>query len=339
MRSLESSVDAVLPDLLAAYGPSGRESGVRRVLRRALRGLGALSEDATGNLRLHRPGRGPRLLLATPMDAAGVIVTRVDASGLGRVALLGSRAPVELVGCTVQFEDGRRALLGYDRGPGSKNGAELEADQLFLETGLGKRGGREFPVGSVGAIEDRPARLGDYWCGANLDGRAGCAAVVAALRAAARTRYDLHVVFSAQSDLGARGAMTGAFGIDPEVAVVVDVAHVEGKETSGVAVGKGPCLALKESGYVAHPEALALAKRAAAAARVKIQYLIREHEGTDARAIRAARVGVPTALIAIPARRSGGPFSLVHAKDIMQTAALVAKLLATAPSPGKGGSR
>jgi len=271
------------------------------------------------------------------MDAAGVIVTRVDGSGLGRVTMLGGRAPVELVGSTVVFEDGRKALLGYDRGPGSKNGADLEADQLFLETGLGKKGERQFPVGSVGAIEDRPERLGDFWCGANLEGRAGCAAVVAALRAARTSRYDLHVVFAAQSDVGARGATTGAFGIDPELAIVVDVAHLEGKETPGVVVGQGPCLGLKESGYVAHPQALALLKKAAAAARVKTQWLIREHEGTDARAIRAARVGVPTGLVAIPARRSGGAFSLAHARDITQTAALVAKLLAAAPA--KGGSR
>jgi len=337
VSSLESNVDALLPELLAAFGPSGRESGVRRALRKAVRGLGTLSEDATGNLRLHRPGRGPRLLLATPMDAAGVIVTRVDGSGLGRVTMLGGRAPVELVGSTVVFEDGKKALLGYDRGPGSKNGVDLEADQLFLETGLGKKGEREFPVGSVGAIEDRPERLGEFWCGANLEGRAGCAAVVAALRAARTSRYDLHVVFAAQSDVGARGATTGAFGIDPELAIVVDVAHLEGRETPGIALGKGPCLGLKESGYVAHPQALALLKKAAAAARVKTQWLIREHEGTDARAIRAARTGVPTALVAIPARKSGGALSLAHTRDITQTAALVAKLLAGAPA--KGGSR
>jgi endoglucanase len=273
------------------------------------------------------------------MDAPGVIVTRIDGTGLARVAVLGNRTPAELVGVTLRFEDDARGLLGCDRPKGAKNGAELEADQLFLETGLGpKEAGRRFRVGSVGAIEDRPIRLGDLWCAANLDNRAGCAAVVAALHAARSTRYDLHVVFSAQSDLGARGAITGAFGVDPETAVVVDVAHVDPKETGGAAVGKGPCLGLKESGFLAHPAALALVKRAAAAARVPTQWLIRETEGSDARAIRAARTGVPTALVAIPARRSGGPVSFVHARDIAQTASLMARLLTTPPK-SKGGRR
>ena len=339
MKSLAGRVDSLLPSLLSAFGPPGRESGVRDALRRALRGLGKVTEDATGNLHLHRPGKGPRLLLAAPMDAAGLIVTRVDSTGLARVAVLGNRNPAELVGATFRFEDGALALLGCDRPKGTKSGAEIEADQLFLETGLGpKEAGRRLRVGSVGAIEDRPIRLGDLWCAANLDNRAGCAAVVVALRATPSPRYDLHVIFSAQSDLSARGAVTGAFGVDPEQAVVVDVAHVDPKETGGAAVGKGPCLGLKESGFLAHPEALALVKRAAAAAHVPTQWLIRESEGSDARAVRAARTGVPTALIAIPARRSGGPVSFVHARDIGQTATLVARLLTTPPN-SKGGRR
>ncbi len=340
MKSLAASVDSLLPTLLSAFGPPGRESGVRDALRRALRGMGRVTEDATGNLHWRRPGKGPRLLLAAPMDAPGVIVTRVDGTGLARVAILGNRSPAELVGASLRFEDDARGLLGCDRPKGGKNGSELEADQLFLETGLGpKEANKRFRVGSVGAIEDRPIRLGDLWCAANLDNRAGCAAVVAALRAAHAPRYDLHVVFSAQSDLGARGAITGAFGVDPETAVVVDVAHLDAKETGGAAVGKGPCLGLKESGFLAHPAALALVKRAAAAARVKTQWLIRESEGSDARAVRAARTGVPTALIAIPARRSGGPVSFVHARDIAQTADLVARLLQMPPPNSKGGRR
>jgi endoglucanase len=314
---------------------------VRAALRRAVRGLGRVSEDATGSLHLRREGKGPRLLLVAHMDAPGVIVTRVADDGIARVALLSARSPTELVGASVRFEDGTAAVLGTDRARGQKDGAELEADQLFLETGLGgKAAARKIRVGSVGALDDGSARLGELWCSANLDNRAGCAAVVAALRAARAVRYDLHVVFAAQSELGARGAMTGTFGVDPDLAVVVDVAHVgNGKESSGVTVGKGPSLGLKEDGYIAHPGTLDLVKRAAAAARVKTQFLIRESEGSDARAVRAARIGVPTALVAIPARRTGGPASLVHARDVAQTAEIIAHVLATAPRAGRGGSR
>jgi endoglucanase len=275
------------------------------------------------------------------MDSSGVIVTRLDGSGAARVAILGSRNPGELVGATVLFEDGMAALLGADRSRGVKDGGEMEADQLFLETGLGAKGAaKRIRVGSVGALDGSVVRLGDLWASANLDNRAGCAAVVAALRAAKATRYDLHVVFSAQSELGARGAATGAFGIDPDLAIVVDVAHAgEAKESGGIALGQGPCLGLKEDGYLAHRETLDLAKRAAAAARVKTQWLIRESEGSDARAVRAARIGVPTALIAIPARRTGGASSLVHGRDMAQTAMIVTKLLSTAPRAVKGGTR
>ena len=360
------SLPSTLSPLLTAYGPPGREAGVRQALRRLLRGAGSFSEDATGNLHLHAGGGGARLLVTAHMDAPGVIVTKVDpASGLARLGILGGRRAVELIGATVRFEDGRLAIVTADRSA-AKDG-ELDADALSLESGAGKHSSRKgrssarratgngahgthLEVGDVAALEDRPSRLGDLWCAANLDNRAGCAALAAALRSARRSRFDVTAVFTAQSDLGSRGATTAAYGIEPEIAIVVDVAHVgDGKETSGFAVGKGPGVALKESGFLAHPEALELVRRAARAAGTPLQYLIRENEGSDARAIRMSRTGVPTAMIAIPARRSGGLWSLVHADDLAQVSQLISAILTLAPKGagtktrrsrrGKGGRR
>lgn len=343
------SLESLLAPLLAAYGPPGREAAVRAVLRRQLRGAGTWEEDATGNLHLHRAGEGRRLLIAAHMDAPGIIVTRLDGeSGQARLAILGGRKPAELVGAPIRFEDGRAAVVSWER----KEGADPEVDQLLVETGTAKpakgrsggrgraNGSRALDVGDVAAIDDRPMRLGDYWCSANLDDRAGCAALVEALTRARRPRYDVHAVFTAQSELGARGATTGTFGIDPELAIVVDVAHLgDPKETSGIVVGKGPCVALKEQGFLAHPEMLELVRKAARTARVPLQFLIREGEGSDARAVRAARTGVPTAVIAIPARRTGGVGSLVHAQDLEQTATLIAAIVNGAGAAARGSAR
>src|SRR5204862_1235849 len=83
---------------------------------------------------------------------------------------------------------------------------------------------------------------------------------------------------------------------------------------------------------------LDLAKRAAKAARVPHQWLIRESGGSDARAVRASRAGVPTALVAIPARKTGGPRVLVNANDLEQTVKLVRQIVTT-PYTGERGSR
>lgn len=348
-----ASLDTLLPPLLAAYGPPGREAAVRTVLRRSLRGSGTWEEDATGNLHLHRGGTGRRLLVTAHMDTPGVIVTRLEGdSGQARLSILGGRKPAEWVGAPLRFADGRAAIVSWER----KDGADPEPEHLMIETGTARRnaagrGSRSngsdagaLDVGDVAAVDERAIRLGDFWCAANLDDRAGCAVVALALMRARAPRYDVHAVFTAQSDLGARGATTGTFGIDPELAVVVDVAHLgEPKETSGFLLGKGPCVALKEQGFLAHPEMLELVRKASRAARVPLQYLIREGEGSDARAVRASRGGVPTAVIAIPARRSGGIWSLVHARDLEQAAALLTALLSgageSAPSKARGRSR
>jgi putative aminopeptidase FrvX len=96
-------------------------------------------------------------------------------------------------------------------------------------------------------------------------------------------------------------------------------------------------VALKEQGFLAHPEMLELVRKAARSARVPLQYAIREGEGSDARAVRAARTGVPTAAILIPAKRSGGIWSLVHARDLEQTVALIGAILKTGGSAERAG--
>jgi endoglucanase len=334
-----SHLDSLLPALSEAYGPPGREAGIRSALKRAIRGLGSVREDALGNVHLHVPGKGPRLLLTAHMDAPGFIVTRVDASGLARLSILGPMSAADWIGAVVSLNGSARGVVGWDRPKESKDSREIEPESLYLETGLGmKQAVKRIPVGAVGALLDRAEKLGDLWCGGNLDNRAGCAALVAALHGARGIRSDLHVVFSAQSDLGARGAATSAFGIDPDVAVVLDVAFVGESRGGDIALGKGPCLGLKEEGFLPHPAALDLVKRAAKAARVAHQWLIRESGGSDARAVRAARSGVPTAVVAIPARKTGGPRVLVNANDLEQTVKLVRQVVTT-PYTGEKGSR
>ena len=338
--SPKTSLDTLLPALSEAYGPPGREAGIRQALRKALRGVGNLSEDVLGSLHLHLPGRGKRLLLTAHMDAPGLIVTRVDGSGLARLSLLGPMSAADWIGAVVTLNGTANGVVGWDRPRDAKDSREVEPDAIYLETGLGaKQAPKKIPVGTVGALHDRAERLGDLWCGGNLDNRAGCAAVVAALSGIRGLKHDLHVVFTAQSDLGARGAATSAFGVEPDVAVVLDVAFVgESRGAGDIALGKGPCLGLKEEGYLPHPLALELAKRAAKAARVSHQWLIRESGGSDARAVRASRAGVPTALVAIPARKTGGPRVLMNANDLEQTVKLVRQIVTT-PYTGERGSR
>jgi len=334
-----SRLDSLLPALSEAYGPPGREAGIRAAIRRAVRGLGTAREDALGNVHLAAGGKGPRLLLSAHMDAPGVIVTRVDGSGLARLHLLGPMAPADWIGAAVDLNGSGRGFVGWDRPRDSKDSREIEADALYLETGLGSKiAAKRVPVGTVGALHDRAEKLGDLWCGGTLDNRAGCAALIAALDGARGVRSELHVVFSAQSDLGARGAITSTFDLSPDVAVVLDVAFVGESRSGDIALGKGPCVGLKEDGFLPHPAALDLVKRAARAARVSHQWLIRESAGSDARAVRASRSGVPTAMLAIPARRTGGPRVLVNAKDLEQTVTLIRQIVRT-PYTGEKGSR
>lgn len=342
MSPRTSRLDSLLPALSEAYGPPGREAGVRAAVKRAVRGLGAVREDALGNVHLTAGGQGARLLLTAHMDAPGIIVTRVDGVGLARLSLLGPMGAADWIGAVVSLNgtsEAERGVIGWDRPKDQKDSREIEPEALYLETGLGaKAAAKRIAVGTVGALLDRAERLGDLWCGGTLDNRAGCAALIAALHEARGLRNELHVVFSAQSDLGARGAYASAFGIEPDCAVVLDVAFVGESKGGDIALGQGPCLGLKEEGFLPHPAALDLVKRAARAAKVPHQWLIRETSGSDARSVRASRSGVPTALVAIPARKTGGPRVLVNANDLEQTVKLLRQIVTT-PYTGEKGRR
>ena len=154
MTPRASHLDSLLPALSEAYGPPGRESGIRAALKRAVRGLGAAREDALGSIHLHVGGKGARLLLTAPMDAPGIIVTRVDSSGLARLSILGPMSAADWIGAVVSLngnagarEAGSRAergerrarpaavshgVVGWDRPKDSKDSREVEPDALYL---------------------------------------------------------------------------------------------------------------------------------------------------------------------------------------------------------------
>src|SRR5439155_261416 len=106
--SRSSHLDSLLPALSEAYGPPGRETGIRAALKRALKGAGLVREDALGNVHLHIAGKGPRLLLTAHMDAPGLIVTRVDPSGLARVSILGQTSAVASAPSRISARAARR---------------------------------------------------------------------------------------------------------------------------------------------------------------------------------------------------------------------------------------
>jgi putative aminopeptidase FrvX len=124
------------------------------------------------------------------------------------------------------------------------------------------------------------------------------------------------------------GARTSAVGIEPSVALVVDVTHAtdwpgaEKKRAGEHKLGGGPVLA---RGSAVSPVVFDLL--VACAERETIPYSIQAapHDtGTDADAIYNALRGIPTGLVSVPNRYMHSPNEMVALEDLVRAARLLA---------------
>ena len=115
-RVRKARAPKLLLDLLAAHGPSGRESEATAVWIEAASAFGKAEVDAIGTPRVTVParGRGPkrRLIVVGHIDEIGLIATHIDEKGFVWFAGVGGWDPQILVGQRVVFKTRRGQVRG-----------------------------------------------------------------------------------------------------------------------------------------------------------------------------------------------------------------------------------
>ena len=336
-----------LERLLDAPGPSGFESRPARVWRDEAGAFARTWSDVVGNsyAAVRRDAR-PLALLAGHIDEIGLQITHADKSGLLYFGGIGGWDPQVLVGQRVRVLGaagdvpgviGRKAIHLME--PKERNQA-VKVKKLWIDVGAGSRdelaelGVR---VGDPAVIDAGMVRLaGDRVASRAVDNRVGAFIVLEALRrvAAADGRAGAVAVATAQEEIGysGGGARTSAFGLRPDVALVVDVTHatdvpeVEKSQVGEHSLGGGPVLT---RGSATHPAVFELL--AETAEENEIPFSIQAaplRTSTDADAIHLARGGVPTGLVSVPNRYMHSPSEMVSIPDLFHTAELLAAFVA-----------
>ena len=108
-----SQVFDLYKTLASAFGPSGREAGVRDVLTKlAKQYADEVWTDALGNLICHKKSSGSessrKILLAAHMDSLGIVITFIDDNGFLRFAPVGGLFRGDLINIQVRFANGVR---------------------------------------------------------------------------------------------------------------------------------------------------------------------------------------------------------------------------------------
>jgi endoglucanase len=96
-----------------------------------------------------------------------------------------------------------------------------------------------------------------------------------------------------------------------------------------MALGKGPCIKIRDAGMISDPRVVQWMIRAAGKAKLPYQREVLLNGTTDARAIQIARAGVPAGCLSIPVRYIHSPSEMVDYADVQNSVKLLTAILQT----------
>lgn len=322
----------LIQKLVAAVGPSGYEGKVRELVRAEIGGLAdEVKVDALGNLIARVGVKGPnglRIMVSGHMDEIGVIATHVDDNGFVRFTTIGGVGAATCIGGRVAFLNSVHGLIYMER---LENSGHLpNIDQLYIDVGAANREDCPVKVGDVAVFERPYIELNGRLVSKAMDDRIAVAVMIQAMKELKDSPHELYFVFSTQEEVGLRGATTAAYGVDPELAVAVDVTRT-GDTPKGVkmevSLGKGPAVKVRDSGMLADPRVVRWMADTADQAKIAYQLEVLEGGTTDARAMQLTRSGVPAGCISIPTRYIHSPSEMVDYNDVLLSVRLLVELL------------
>jgi putative aminopeptidase FrvX len=339
------SAPDLLHRLLTAPGPPGHESRPARVWREAAEGFAdEITTDKLGTTVARVNGRGDSPLMAVVghIDEIALLVSHVSDKGYLHIVQSGGWDAQVLVAQRVEVLTRDGVVPGVvGRKPPHLTDAEerKKAVQLKnLHVDIGAKDGDEarsmVAPGDQVLIAAEPLDLpNDRVASRALDNRLG---VYVAIEVARRVKEagggagPVAGVAAVQEEIGAHGARVMAYGLEPDLAIVVDVTHatdapgVEPGELGDHGLGTGPVIT---RGAIVSRAVNELLDEVAAKEGIQSSTEASGRQtGTDADAVHLSRTGVPTAVVSIPLRYMHSPVELVQLADVEATIQLLTAL-------------
>ena len=338
-----------VPDLLRALlserGPSGHEEPAARVWRDAASEFAEVHYDTLGSSYARvRAGdgaareRAPTLAIVGHIDEIGVAITNVEDGGLLSFTVIGGVGPEMLAGQRVRIAGRNGEVLGTIArkrlAPEQvRDRPRLEHADLHIDIGARDHEDAErlIRVGDAGVWEGEPVELPNARLMSRaLDNRLGAYVALESARRIAEARdaqLDVVAVAAVQEEIGLYGARTAAFGLDPQVALAIDVTpatDVPGgnpRQAGKIELGMGAMIA---RGPTVNRHVDELLARAAEEEGIAHAFEIYTRTtSTDADEIHLSRAGIPTGLISVPTRYVHSPCELCSLDDVEAVVRLV----------------
>ena len=328
--------------LCALSGVSSWEDEVRDFLKEeALPYADEIRTDALGNLIVFKRGAKPagnKLMLCAHMDEVGLMVRKITdegylkfdtVGGIDRRVLLGKRV---LVG--PQKVPGVVGLKAYHLVSREEEKSVPKLDGFYIDIGAANREEAEAltDLGDVAVFDSRPELWGNGLMKAKaIDDRVGCAVLLTLLKE--DLPMDVTFVFTAQEEVGTRGAFGAAFSVTPELAVAVEgttAADLPGvpPQRQVCTVGQGPAISFMDRGSIGDKALFRRLRDLADGLGIPWQLKRLVSGSNDAAAVQRTKTGVRTGVVSVPVRYLHAPSSVASIQDMEGALALARALIA-----------
>src|SRR3954447_8322033 len=323
----------LLTALLEAPGPSGHEEEPARIWREAAAEFAEVTSDTMGSsfARVRAGDGAPTLALVGHIDEIGIAITNIEDSGLLSFTTIGGISAEMLMG--QRFE----LLTRNGRIPAAISRKRIQPEQirdrprpelndLHVDIGAKDRAEAEslVRVGDPGVWLGPPVELPNgRLLSKALDNRLGAYIALEAARRIAESReaqVDVVAVAAVQEEIGLYGARTAAYGLDPQVALAIDVTPAtdvpggDARRAGRIELGLGAMIA---RGPTLNKHVSELLGDAADAEGVPYAFEVYSSDThTDADEMHLVRSGIPTGLISIPTRYLHTPTEICELADV-----------------------
>jgi endoglucanase len=334
-----------LRDYSELYAAAGDEASMRSRITADVKGAAdEVSVNPLGNVTVKIRGRVRKktLLLTAHMDEVAFIVRSIEENGLIKFHPVGGIVPKILPGTSVHLGNGRVPGVVASKAvhllePGERDRIP-EMKRLFIDVGAsGKDEVKGVKTGDYIYFRSRFHRQGALYYGKAFDDRAGCAAVTHLLNRSrsGRPEIDLTAVYTAQEEVGLRGAATAAFGLGPDSilfnlnleATTCSDRELKTTYSPSTELERGPAVTVMDRTMITNRKLLDWVLGRAQAHGIPVQLKRTVTGGTDAGSIHLTESGVPSVTVAVPVRYIHGPWSIMSRKDFDDYCRLAALLI------------
>lgn len=332
----------MIKELSDAFGVSGNEKPVREIIQSHIEEhVDEVTADRMGNLICKKKGKDKHsaLIMAAHMDEIGLMAREIDKYGHIYFSRVGELSKQTLLGQKVHIVGKKKEIHGVITHKKLHMGEEAESfpeeTELYVDCGISGDELSQMGVG-IGSyiVPERKMELlgnGNIISGKALDDRLGCATLIKLAESVSDPDVGIFYVFTAQEEIGMYGAKTSIYKIDATCAIAVDISFATDHSGSGIMLGKGPVITIKDSDLIANRTLVDYLIELAKKKRIPYQLEVSDIGTTDALYLSISKGGIPATAVGVPIRNPHSTISIANLKDFKNCTRLLKAFLRNPP--------